>query len=407
MGHSLNAVTGAAYPNLWSHGTKQYGVFGNFAGSFIVCQFDRTTKALEATFDLGTIAGNPFATPMDTTNIHRAAAIGITPNGIIYIAGNHHSETTLRVAKFTIGGDITNAANWSDAKSEFFVPVGRQFGYPHFVRFAGSTLFTYKTRVTTGASPGEQCMFRHNGTSWTDLGFHSKGQVGSEESVYYTTMYVECDSDPHPNRAHWFGAWDFAFGGVDDFTIDHYHYMYSDDEASTWCNVEDVPLTIPYDSTYTPPRTGISFGDPALHNLYASGCGIDADGNPVGTYIDRHAPARVRLIRWNGAAWVVDTALGARYAGGQEPLPIRFRGDLWIFARPLGGGADTTKAELRRLAAPNEIAYVAAPVGINWICYWDPVAYHESGVIEMLHINDDVPRVTTFGNNARAIAAVA
>ncbi|MGV1136274.1 BNR-4 repeat-containing protein [Klebsiella pneumoniae] len=182
-----------------------------------IAQRSKWGGAWLAVFDLGTIAGNPLASPT-TADGHNVYNIGVSKNGHIIVAGNMHGDGPRAV----VSDNPHNITAWTavDFSAGMFT---KDVTYPHFISYPDGTLqcyyrwgvrhylTTYDESTKTFITP------RHI------VGAKADGRGGPYEQKYV----VDNDGILH-------ACWGYRMDATSALANEGLYYSQSADKGATW-----------------------------------------------------------------------------------------------------------------------------------------------------------------------------
>lgn len=251
------------------------------------------------TFDLSTIAGNPFSAPTDDDS-HNSYSMAVDGDGYVHVSGNHHlsnlhyvrSSNPLDITAWDTPGMIGDTPEASTAYPQFLVLP------------SGDLLFTFRDE-DAGANGAYYLNAYDTATqTWTRRAKLFDGTtVSPTQSPYLNKLALSTDG-----VLHLFFLWRESVLN-DPAHSSNISHMQSADEGVTWTTADGTALTLPvtYDDATPVIAAGTVSGE-----LNQSGAAVDSDGHPWGVWWHYDATFNVGygvyIRRWDGSAWVSEWA---------------------------------------------------------------------------------------------------
>lgn len=440
-------------PNLWSSGDHQLAAWVDGGQNVMVSHFQRSTRALLSTVDIGTFTCvnngrvNPLGSPL-ISDSHENPAICVDSLGYVYITRFTQTPWNIGTPRIMRTHNPYDISSWDDVHTQIKGgydnnPAHMTHTYSFFAPYAdGGVLMTHQGRMYSGgAGAGDtQPTGIMQGVKWIyynapgasgfvprtvsspNTGILGNG-VGTQENLYSACPYIDKNGLTH--FFSWWRAEPGTIGGV----IYQVAYLRSHDRGLHWEDIHGNAQAVPFNRATMNPTAfcGIDFKDSAgvEQNLYANSCTVDKNGFPVcvtgveagGLYQPGQPnPGQnavgTHLIRWDGTKWIDDRSFRLTYTSGPQSVGVlNLRNDLWAISRL------NFNVELRRVGTPNEIIRMINPVNgtpyqiqipgdpthfapPRGACH-DPVALMQHGLVETLSTNNDIPKVNVFGDGYR------
>jgi hypothetical protein len=268
-------------------GDDLYAFFYNTAGALQACKKTMPIGSW-ATFDMGTLAGNPLALPVEPDSHNVVSAI-MDGQGYIHLSCNHHADP-LRYVRSANPRDITA---WVASTMDDLVVS--QVTYPRFVRFADGTLaFHYRDGVS---GLGDTYLKVWNGSTWTSRGMIASGKT-TLESPYEARVVVD-------RQDRLWLAYTWRPNGGDAHTNADVHVMYSEDKGITWKAVNGSAVSLPLLHANT---NALVLQTPTINSgiINQFGLDVDTDGRPhIALFLASGNPTsrNVHHLWWTGSEW--------------------------------------------------------------------------------------------------------
>lgn len=270
------------------------------------------------TFDLSTISGNPFATPV-ADDSHNSFSMIVDSDGYIHVAGNHHMDP-LKYARSVDPLDITSWVTPGMIGDE----PEQTLAYPQFAKLPnGDLIFTFRDEGPVGLGAYHLNHYSVVTKTWTRRAKLLDGTtVTPTQSPYLNKLAIGQDGS-----IHLFFLWR---QGIDPKSSTQISHMKSDDSGVTWKTAGGVALSLPVLYSNSAPVITASL----VGELNQSGAAVDSAGNPWSVWWRSLGALNggwgVYVRRWNGSTWVQEYILNTgdrRWAGvdiSQFPRPQVF-----------------------------------------------------------------------------------
>lgn len=264
---------------------------------------------------------------------HNSSALGIAPNGIMFVTGNHHVDP-LNLGKTRTPYDIesfyylkeglvaADASNTSAAQFESRPPIlasdTDRITYPSFFYLNGELHFSFREQEAGENAPRFRWMIARYDSATDRWTRSAQLNTGIKLRLYISNFAVSANS----KKAHVFALWrDDKAGGGTSHQRDYFHLVTEDgvnwrnyaagivvsEEQKLWFDNGDK--TLPgYTGVQLQPSELIWDTPPDPIPVNAGVAVVDAQGNP-------HALVRSRSAElyhhyWNGEEWEQNTLTG-------------------------------------------------------------------------------------------------
>jgi hypothetical protein len=406
--------------NLVSDGIYRYAAWYSVDGA--TAYFGRQALAGGA-WTIHTFAGADATTldlpvPDDDHNFPAVALLG--DGKAVVLANMHGEELKALVSDNAVASDITE---WTALS---LTGIGTRVTYPIPVhRPDGSTrLYFREGGALTGSARSDSAFWETAadgstyGTKTTIFqglevpnakGAGVAGDDASTDTEFnwcaYPTVPVVTDAGGGEFIEHWAWCWRNRDSGVNpDRTNVLPSYMQYRSATDSWHAIDGTEVTLPVDPVNTlAVQTGLTAAAEGYLNW--GGLAIDGDGFPH-MMVSRNPHYHQW---WDGAAWQQDSygSAGGWTLGGVTVLGrlncVWLRGALWIMTA--GGPTDDRRPRLWRLDGTGSVCLGGTiPGGGTWEFYLDPVRWRD-GVVDVFTPDGATPRVVSFGDNVRMVAA--
>lgn len=394
-------------PNVWSDGTYTYSAVVRLDWSLWAHRYNRTTGVLES-FDLGTISGNPMASPMDATaqgDDHFRLTIALDGKNRLHVRGNMHGATGGGGGRYVRCNNVaafTTAGSWSSALSSITITSdfpsrysATPYTYGLFSQLGDGTLLLTMNLDRNNSNPTPDTIGREwhllklgpNADTWVPV--FGDGRVTTANTVQADSdpdrTYMACALATPDDHIHMIGFW----RGLDgDTTTDRSPwYASSSDLGATWKTAGGVAVdTWPLTEAYAASVTGLRI----TTDTDLEGFGYMAFvGDVLHVAFFKADTPSTNHYWWDGATWQKEVLSTANRA------LVSYNGALWWFKSTRGhvfmAGDAFAKIEL------------GGPIIDGWVPNLDPY-FLRRGVISTVIPDGDVPKICSVGNRARSRA---
>jgi len=247
-----------------------------------------------ATFDLGTIAGNPLASPVAGTDGHHNLTVGVDASGRIHVSGNHHNAA-LHYTRSSNPHDITAWVTPGMVGTE-----ETSVTYPTFVTLPdGTLLFAYREGLS---GDGDMMLNRYSTATqtWDRLGVVADG-TASSESPYWNRLAVDADG-----RIHLFLCWR-GTGSADTNNDFSYAVLSGLSSGAMLAHTSDGSVqTLPI--THANAEIIIDTAASGSGLINQLGADVDTQGRPhaAAWLKDAGGIIQIQHVWHDGSAWQVD-----------------------------------------------------------------------------------------------------
>lgn len=268
-------------------GDYQYAVVIGAGRVPYIAQRSKWGGAWLAVFDLGTIAGNPLASPT-TADGHNVYNIGVSKNGHIIVAGNMHGDGPRAV----VSDNPHNITAWTavDFSAGMFT---KDVTYPHFISYPDGTLqcyyrwgvrhylTTYDESTKTFITP------RHI------VGAKADGRGGPYEQKYV----VDNDGILH-------ACWGYRMDATSALANEGLYYSQSADKGATW-RAADGSVISAAGTRNDANSTRIFSAETGSGYVNQNGGCVDIHGHyhTCLTQYDDNGNTQIVHVWWDGSAW--------------------------------------------------------------------------------------------------------
>ena len=268
-------------------GDYQYAVVIGAGRVPYIAQRSKWGGAWLAVFDLGTIAGNPLASPT-TADGHNVYNIGVSKIGHIIVAGNMHGDGPRAV----VSDNPHNITAWTavDFSAGMFT---KDVTYPHFISYPDGTLqcyyrwgvrhylTTYDESTKTFITP------RHI------VGAKADGRGGPYEQKYV----VDNDGILH-------ACWGYRIDATSALANEGLYYSQSPDKGATW-RAADGSVISAAGTRNDANSTRIFSAETGSGYVNQNGGCVDIHGHyhTCLTQYDDNGNTQIVHVWWDGSAW--------------------------------------------------------------------------------------------------------
>lgn len=301
---NLNEQNGVSfiYSNVVTKGDVQYVAWWDTAGNPVIGRRNLINDEW-TTFDLGALAGNPLAAPVEEDN-HNTISIAVDPAGFIHVWANHH-ESPLRYVRSTAANSITGwvAATMTGQNED-------QFTYPYPMIVRGKLVLIFRSGAATS---GDMFInhYDHATKTWTQVGkFLGGTSLTPREAPYINQPVVTKDGVIHLFVVYRSSTLVGLNGNHD---LGH---IQSTDRGITWTAAgNSTPLALPIMPANLPLVKKMTGVDRKIINQ--SGAASDNQGRPhTAAWLRNTSNFLLDLHHWywDGAAWKEEVVVtGLRY----------------------------------------------------------------------------------------------